>query len=96
MAIGSKSQAGHPLYQLGVQPTSPTIGIGKVSYSPSYGAPRASGGLHLPSASSLDYAHKLTSTTALLVGAAAFLVVFRGRPRAALRGLVRKHIAEVK
>jgi hypothetical protein len=50
----------------------------------------------LPSADALDYAHKLTSTTLLVVGAIVFLVVARRQPVRALRGLVDRQVAGLR
>jgi hypothetical protein len=41
----------------------------------------------LPSKQTVDYVHSLTQTTLLLIGAAVFVFLHRGRPKAALRKL---------
>jgi hypothetical protein len=95
MAIGARSQSCRFPFSLGVLPSTPGIGL---SYARPSSPSRSGGGLglHLPAASTLDYAHKLTSTTLLIGGVIAFLLFARGRPRAAVRGLLRKHVAEVR
>lgn len=50
----------------------------------------------LPSKDTLDYAHKLTSTTLLVAAAIVFLVVARHSPARALRGLIDRQVAAVK
>lgn len=76
MAIGSpmnRPRAGSDNLEAGawgVQPSEPLPAIGPIA---------------LPRKSTLDYVHALTSTTLLLVGLVAFLVIHRGRHVAALR-----------
>lgn len=78
------------------------FGSDAVPASPVYGAqpagvrpiprPRAL----LPSPETLDYAHKLTSTTLLLGAAVVFLLVLKRNPARALRGLVNRQVAGLR
>lgn len=105
MAIGDRSGQGQPPSTFGVQPSGPKLNIPRLGQTGTGRAPRpgsthvganaarSSGlGRLLPSPGTLDYAHKLTSTSLLLIGGAAFLLLGPRSARGKLRALGRKHI----
>jgi len=99
MAIGNHNGVGQAPAGFGYQPSGVKIPIARVGQAtlPSNATRRSSGskatlGGVLPSPATLDYAHKLTSTTILLLGAAAFLVLGPRTLRGKLSSLSRKHV----
>lgn len=106
MAIGDHTGQGQPPSTFGVQPSGPKLLIPRLGAGAKRGRAPVPTSAHigantsgvtglgrlLPSSSTLDYAHKLTSTSLLLIGAAAFLLLGPRSARGKLKALGRKHI----
>ena len=96
MAIGDRYGAGEPPAGFGTYPSGPlvavpTMGNLRVGRAvPVAAAARA--GSRMPSAAAVDYAHKLTSTTVLLVGLGGFLWLGADTLRVKARPVRRPHV----
>jgi hypothetical protein len=100
--IGNRNGAGQPPASFGYQPSGPKLDVARVGaarFGQVRGRPRSTSTLNignitfgLPSPSTLDYAHKLTTTSILLIGAVAFLLLGPRTLRGKLGAVARKHV----
>lgn len=97
--IGNRYGNGEPPTPFGISPSGPKLAVARLG-DPKTGTASMNVGRAValsssslwPSHAAVDYAHKLTTTTVLLVGLVAFLLLGPRTTRGKLKAIGRRHV----